>query len=700
MDAFNKTVRKRPARDVKVCFVLMISFLCLCLGVIISCDSKYKDTEKKVLILGMDGLDPQLVEKFMKNGGLSHFNHLMTMGDFQPLTSSIPPQSPVAWSNFITGSNPGKHGIYDFIHRNPKSYSPYLSTSETEEPDEENSFVIGTRVIWTESGKTNLLRRGKPFWEYLAEDGIKTRIFKIPSNYPPYEGQGWSTSGMGTPDMLGTYGTFTFFTENPPDRAPDADSIGGGTIVPIYPRGSDSHTYESRFEGPQNTMKLNEDEPYIGSGDNKRRNYVQSEIPVTFYVDSEHPEVKIEFQDEEILLSEGEWSDWHPITFKMWPGLVESKGIVRFYVKQVRPYLKIYASPINMAPEDPPLPVSNPPDYARMIAEQTGYYYTQGMPEDTKARQADLGILNDGELFEQNMLVYEEDLEMLDWHLDRFDSGLLYYYFSSLDLGQHMFWRLHDPKHPAYDEKWANKLGDPIETLYKKMDHVLGRVLDHENIDENTVLIVMSDHGFASWRRSFQPNTWLVEHGYLKLKPNVDQDKISMFRTPQGSYAVDWSRTRAYSLGINGVYINLQGREARGVVPPYKKKILVDEIAEKLQEWKDPETGKHPIAEAYKAYKVYQGKETKTAPDLVLGYHRGYRGGDKSALGKFPDDIITLNTSPWSGDHCMATREVPGTIMVNREIEKDKPALIDIGPTLLKLFGHKVPEDMDGKPLF
>jgi predicted AlkP superfamily phosphohydrolase/phosphomutase len=212
--------------------------------------------------------------------------------------------------------------------------------------------------------------------------------------------------------------------------------------------------------------------------------------------------------------------------------------------------------------------------------------------------------------------------------------------------------------------------------------------------------MVMSDHGFAPWRRSFQTNTWLLEQGYIKLKPNVDQDKINLFRGGNGRFAVDWSRTRAYALGINGVYVNLEGREEYGVVPEYKKQALVDELAEKLQAWKDPETGKHPIAEAYKSYKVYRGEETTNAPDLVLGYHRGYRGGDKSALGKFPEDIITLNTSPWSGDHCMAASEVPGTIMVNREIKKDGPALIDIGPTMLRFFGEEVPPAMDGKPLF
>ena len=657
------------------------------------CGEKKKSTGKKVLILGIDGMDPQLAQKFMAEGELPNMQRLMEMGDFKPLITSIPPQSPVAWSNFITGANPGKHGIYDFIHRNPETYAPYLSTSKTEEADEDDSFVLGTRVIWTEGGAAKLLRHGRPWWEYLADNGIWQRVFKIPSNFPPYEGDGWSGAGMGTPDMLGTYGTFTYFTDNPPDHA---EEIGGGTIVPVYPT---SGRIKTKFVGPTNIFKLDERRPYLGSGESKRRNYEPSEVPLDIYIDPDNPVIKIELQDQEIILEEGEWSGWVPIVFEMWSPVVEANGIVRFYLKEVRPDFKLYASPINMDPTNPDIPVTNPPEYAQQIAEDIGYYYTQGMPEDTKARQADLDILNDGELFDQMMLVHEEDLKMFDWHLDQFEDGVLFYYFSSLDLGTHMFWRLHEKDHPAYDPVWAEKLGDPVKTLYKKMDDVVGKAMDR--VDDNTTLIVMSDHGFASWKRTFQINTWLHENGYLKLKPDVKMEDVDLFRDKNTwQFAVDWSRTTAYALGINGLYINLRGREEYGAVPIDEMRTYADEIAEKMIEYTDAETGQQPVIEVFKSYEVFHGDYTDTAPDLIIGFKRGYRGGDDSALGKLPKEIVSVNESSWSGDHCMATREVPGAIISNRKIKKADPALIDMGPTILSIFGVPVPEQMDGKNIF
>ncbi len=665
--------------------------LLLALSLVASCGTKTKPTGKKVLIVGIDGMDPRLVDEFMSRGLLPNFEKLMSMGDFKPLTSSIPPQSPVAWANFITGTNPGKHGIFDFIHRDPDTYMPYLSTSKTEGAPEDDSIALGKRVIWLKGGVAENKVAGTPFWEYLAENGIWERVFKIPSNFPPAGGVGWSGSGMGTPDILGTYGTFTYFTDNPPEHP---DSIGGGTITPVYM--VEENVFRTKFVGPTNTWALDEKRPYLG-GD--KRNYADSEVPLTIYVDPENPAVKIEFQDNELVLSQGEWSGWLPIKFDMFPPFLGARGIVRFYLKEVRPDFKLYASPINMDPLEPPMPVTNPPEYAVEVAENCGYYYTQGMPEDTKARQADLDILNDGELFQQMMLIHDEDKKIFKWHLDQFKDGLLYYYFGSLDLGTHMFWRLHDPSHPAYDPKWAKKMGDPVEKLYVMMDKIIGTAL--ERTGPNDVLIVMSDHGFASWDKTFQVNSWLLENGYLRLEKGVDREKVAYFRDlDSGKFGVDWSRTMAYGMGINGVYINKLGREAYGAVSPVEYREYVDEIAEKLMDYVDPATGEKPILVAAKSYETYKGDGLEHAPDIVLGFKRGYRGGDESALGKFPKEIVSLNKSSWSGDHCVATREVPGIIVTNQKIRKQDPALIDVGPTVLSIFGIEKPAQMDGEPLF
>jgi predicted AlkP superfamily phosphohydrolase/phosphomutase len=195
-------------------------------------------------------------------------------------------------------------------------------------------------------------------------------------------------------------------------------------------------------------------------------------------------------------------------------------------------------------------------------------------------------------------------------------------------------------------------------------------------------------------------NSWLLANGYIKLLPGVKQEDVDMLADASGNEALDWSRTSAYNLGINSVYINLQGREKNGAVSEAERRPLVDEIAKKLEEYVDPATGEHPILHAYKAYEVYHGGAADTAPDLILGYRRGWRGGDDSALGEMPTAITDVNMSSWSGDHCMDTVEVPGSIVASRKILKPDPALIDLGPTVLKLFGLPVPADMDGKPVF
>jgi predicted AlkP superfamily phosphohydrolase/phosphomutase len=378
--------------------------------------------------------------------------------------------------------------------------------------------------------------------------------------------------------------------------------------------------------------------------------------------------------------------------------VVDVKGMVRFYLKSVRPNFQLYMSPVNMDPLDPPLPISNPAEYFADLAEEDGYFYTQGMPENTKARQADLDILNDAELFDQMMLVHAEDLRNFRRHLAEFNDGFLFFYFGSLDMGTHMFWRLHDWQHPAFDPNSVVELGDPVELLYHKMDKVVGMAM--QAMGPDATLIVMSDHGFAPWYRSFQVNSWLLANGYIQLLPGINQDDVDMFATAAGDTAVDWSRTSAYNLGINSIYINLQGREGSGAVSESERRALVDEIAKKLEEYVDPVTGEHPVLHAYKAYQVYHGDAAATAPDIIVGYRRGWRGGDDSALGKMPSKVTEVNLSSWSGDHCMDTVEVPGSIITSFKMQKPDPALIDMGPTVLKLFGLPVPAEMDGKPVF
>lgn len=621
-------------------------------------------TQKKVLVLGFDGMDPRLTGKLMDEGKLPNFRRVAEGGSFSPLTTSVPPQSPVAWSDFITGQNPGGHGIFDFIAREPDTYLPYLSTSITE------------------GGETRLLRQGAAFWEILEAHDIPCSVIRVPSNYPPVEMKGHSLSGMGTPDILGTYGTFSFYTTEPQV----AGEVEGGKIFEVTVR---SNTVEAALVGPR-----------VGEG----KDAVKLEAPFTVWVDPDEPVAKIRLGDEEWILTEGEWSDWKPVRFKTVSRGMEVllkivgqdptlHAIGRFYLKEAHPEFKLYVSPLNFDPLHPPpsTRICTPDAYSKDLAEEIGYFYTQGMPEDTWALNE--GRLNEEEFMQQSEFVLEERVKILEYELDRFGEGLLFFYFSTTDPISHMFGRFMDTEHPLCFPDELERYGDVIPWYYCRMDSILGYALDR--VGDDATVMVLSDHGFTSYRRSFHLNTWLYENGYIELRDKRKKTSGEFFVN------VDWRRTKAYALGINCLYVNLEGREGYGTVKPgYQAEQLADELVTKLEAIVDPETGERPILKVYRADEVYSGDCMDIAPDLIVGYNDGYRASWETALGKIPEALFGDNLKKWSGDHCMARELIPGILFTSRPIQVDRPALVDLAPTILAEFGIEKAPDMIGRNLF
>jgi len=395
----------------------------------------------------------------------------------------------------------------------------------------------------------------------------------------------------------------------------------------------------------------------------------------------------VSFKKKEILLNQGEWSPWQHISFSMIP-TVEVKGICQFYLKEVHPHFKLYVSPIHIDPSDPALPISTPEDYAEELYKRFGPFHTKGLPADTKA--LDHGVLDEAEFLAQDDSVFQESLAIYDYELDRFESGLLYYYISSTDQRSHMFWRLTDPEHPAYDPKLAAHFGNAIEDIYIETDRLLEKTLS--KVDKNTLLLAFSDHGFASYSRSFNLNSWLKDNGYLYLRDDSKQGEQEFFQN------VDWSKTRAYALGFNGLYINQQGREKMGSVSSIEKKGLVEEIATRLKNIKDPVTGKRPVAKGYKTQESYSGPYKNSGPDIIVGYNRGYRASWQTALGKIPKHWYETNDKKWSGNHCMAPDLLPGMVLTNRKVRRPAEAsLYDLTATILAAFQVPTPREMNGK---
>jgi predicted AlkP superfamily phosphohydrolase/phosphomutase len=520
-----------------------------------------------------------------------------------------------------------------------------------------------------------LLRRGKAFWQYLDERGIPVTVFRIPSNFPPVTSTGKTFAGMGTPDLLGGYGTFSFHTDDP---IFSLGPVNGGAIYPVQGAGD---RIEAQLHGPVNTL---------------RKENPELTIPFTVDRDPSEPVARFSIQDQQFILREHEWSPWIRITFKFIPGLESITGICRFYLKQVRPQFELYVTPINIDPSNPALPLSTPEKYARELSRDLGYFYTQGIAEDTKALTS--GLLNDDEYLEQAHIVFEEQRHLFEHELARFHTGLFFFYFSSLDQNGHMFWRATDPKSPAFDPELAAKHGEVLEDYYREMDGILGDAL--RAADENTTVLVVSDHGFAPFRRSFNLNTWLVENGYLVLRAGAIPQGRDIFKD------ADWSKTRAYGLGLNGLYLNLRGREKNGIVNPgAQAEELQREIAERLLAVRDsavhnPNDQQQVVTRVDRPAEVYSGPAVSMSPDFIVGYNRGYRVGWDSVLGGIPAIVMEDNTQPWSGDHCMDFTKVPGVVLSNHKIHAEHPALTDIAPTILAEFGIATPDTMKGHSIF
>jgi len=624
------------------------------------------ETAKKIIILGADGMDPHLLEVWMNAGKLPAFAKLRSQGAFSRLQTSFPPQSPVAWANFITGMNPGGHGIFDFMIRHPENYIPAFSSTKTE--GSQKNIRLGNLILPLSGGKVTQRRHGKAFWQILEEHDIPATIFKIPANYPPASTKQRTLSGMNTPDILGTYGTYNYYTTG---YAKSVEETGGGRQHEVYVIGN---RIDAKILGPPNTFKKEEPET---SADFK------------VYLDPVNPVAKISLQGQEFILREKEWSPWKKVRFPMIP-TQNVNGICMFYLKQLRPEFELYVSPINIDPSDPALPISTPKSYSKELAETFGPFFTKGLPADTAALEQ--GALDEESFLEQDDMIMQERAQMFEYELDRFDSGVLFYYISSTDQRQHMFWRLLDKSHPVYDEKLAAQWGDSIEKIYKETDRLLDRIL--RKADKDTLVMVLSDHGFAPFRWSFNVNTWLKEYGYLSLRNAWDQGRESFHLN------TDWGRTKAYAYGLNSLYINQQGREGEGIVQQGRQKqALMREIAQKLENYIDPKTGKKPILRAALAKDIYQGNRLDAAPDIILGYNHGYRVSWTTPLGKTPKNIIEDNTEKWSGDHMASPEIVPGVLLMNQKINASSPALYDLTPTILKTFGIRKPKEMIGNPV-
>ncbi len=615
---------------------------------------------RRVIVVGLDGLEPKLVEQYMREGNLPNLAKLSENGTYRRLGTTLPALSPVAWSTFQTGVNPGAHNIFDFLTRDKRSCLPELASTETVPGGVR--FRLGRLAVAKRNAVVRITRKSRPFWRKLGDVGIFSNIIRVPISYPPEKFYGNILSAMCTPDLRGSQGTFSYFSVgNPASKR----SVTGG----------ESATMDLLREGTWGGKLVGPTDP----GDSQK-------LVISFKLTkSTKSSMLLQIANSSVVLELNRFSEWIEVDFVTNSG-ARISGICRFCLRQIDPSPELYVSPLNLHPERPALPISSPPFFSKWLAKRQGLFGTLGLMEDTWGRN-ELAI-DDQRFLEQTYLTHAERERMFFDAIDRTKEGLCVCVFDASDRIQHMFWRYLDDQHPAPREDPA--FAKVIPEMYQRMDELVGRVT--QKLASEDILIVLSDHGFTSFRRCLNINTWLMQEGYLVLKEGKETGADYLAD-------VDWGKTRAYALGLAGLYINRQGREAKGVVNDSEFAGLKTEIANKLKELRDPQSDTLAVLNVYDSTKAYKGLYAEEAPDLIVGYNHGFRVSWESVTGAVERDLFSDNLKAWSGDHHVDPEQVPGVLFINRPIVKEHPHISDIAPTILDLFAVKIPSYMEGKVL-
>ena len=692
-----------------------------------------KQSETRVVVFGVDGLDPEMLQERVDRGLMPNFKKLLDNGStFAPLQTSWPPQSPVAWSNFISGVNPGKHGLYDFIHADYTLQNYGVKSSMSETTPVENDITLFGYDIPLTGGVTSSTRKFRAFWEVLANEDVPTYVHRMPASFPLTETTATVFPDMGTTDLVGAAsGVSYLWTE----KEFKGKSLVGESyrveLVELNRRKDDMWIQWTKLYGPPESI-LNVDDlkdqihEATDAGNNEKANALQKEIerkqevsvPVALMVDNtgDAPQLAVEIEGQFATAGLGEWSNWVQVEFSVLGGLMPITGYTRFRFMSAQPF-EAYALPIQFDPYAPAAEISMPPEASAELAEAIGPYMVQGFADAYKSYKGQL--LDTSGFINQSDMALEERTKMMKYGLDQIEEtgGLLFLYTGSLDMRCHMLWHTSDDEHP-HQEEAGEYLGVPydeqIDRVYSQVDVMLGEMVARiEKMEADSgdkiELIVMSDHGFAPFRRKMHINDWLVQEKYLVLKDGITDtsdlnlDLDSDGQPIKGSGPVDWTKTKAYCIGFNGILLNRDGRELEGIVTDAEADALLEEIAGKLLALEDG--GVPVLTRVLPATEVFQGpvEVMKNAPDLQLGFNVGFGASDECAIGGVVGggEFLVDNDSRWSGSHLMDPELVRGTIISTsgKTFSKD-PALEDITATLYSLFNVAPPEGTDGLPLY
>ena len=576
----------------------------------------------KTLLIGLDAFDPAFFESLHARNRLPHLAKYVASGGYSRFGVSNPPQSEVSWTSIASGANPGGHGIFDFVHRDPANYQPYVSLLPTQHG------LGGTQFVPP--------HRANTLFEQAAGQGFPATSLWWPATFPArLESPVQTIPGLGAPDIDGRLGVGILYTTAAVDT--------GRLKTTVRPLTSKNRAH---FTG-------------VLKGPSQENGKTSKELSFEFHLEvGADSQARLTAPDLSLDLEVGRWSRILEFTFKV--NLFYSlKVITRVILTQVSPDVRLYFLPLQIHPLKSPWRYATPPGFVKNTWKSCGPFLTVGWPQDTTALEE--GWINDEQFLSLCEAIEADRERTLNYHLDHFDEGVLGIVFDSLDRIQHMFWR---------------DRPDVIEAWYHKLDALVGRVEARlAPAKKQTRLVVLSDHGFTRFDTKVSLNRWLIEHDYLVSRSGPG--------APQGTLSeVDWSKSQAYALGLNSLYLNLAGREGQGMVQTLaQREALTARLCGDLAAWRGPD-GKAVVLKASTQAEAFEGAFSADGPDILVGYRGGYRASQDTGLGAWGENSLEPNRDHWGADHCVDASVVPGVLFCSdglgnfpRPTYKDIPAL-------------------------
>lgn len=573
----------------------------------------------KAILVGFDAFDPVFFERLHNSGKVPNLSGVLAKSGYSSFKVSNPPQSEVSWTSIATGMNPGGHGLFDFVHRNPETYGLFVSLLPT------RGGLLGT--IFTPPYQAETI------FDAAVKDGYPAASLWWPATFPARLGSPVQTiPGLGTPDIFGQLGVGISFSIDPLRDESNLKTRTGH----LHPDGKSA--FKGNLAGPAKQ-----------TGSKTISTSLDFSITVL-----EKDLVKLSIGKQEIDLREGIWSPVIEIQFQVSP-MVNIKAVTRVILTRNQPDPVLYFLPLQLHPLGSPWPYGTPKGLLSKLWKNQGPFLTLGWPQDTTALEE--GFIDEDQFLSLCDQIFEQRINIFMSMIDSYKEGVLACVFDSLDRIQHMFWKSRP---------------DIIESWYLKLDALAGKIINNlsgKPDADQIKLLFLSDHGFNNFEHKVNLNRWLINKGYLQLRSDAGSQTFS---------DVDWIKSRAYAIGLNSIYLNLAGRESQGLVTGTQKVEILETIRTDLLQWKGPD-GKSVFHRIQANPEAFQGPLSEYGPDLVLGFNPGYRASAKTGLGGWGDKTIEQNSDHWEGDHCFDSEVVPGVLFNNGGLDNfPSPSYADI----------------------